>query len=111
MGGQNGVQMPPKGSKWAHGKPKLPWGEPWAAKMQPKSAQVRHQGAGADFGANFGGPKGTQKRSKLNQKNVTKWEAVMDTILGSDLDRFGYPKRIKISQSKAANEHDRKKHL
>ena len=77
--------------------------------MQPKSAQIRRQGPGGDFGANFGGPKGTQKRSKLSQKNVTKWEAVMDTILGSDLDRFGYPKRIKISQSKAANEHDQTK--
>ena len=77
--------------------------------MQPKSAQVRHQGPGGDFGANFWAPKGTQKRSKLSQKNVTKWEAVMDTILGSDLDRFGDPKRNKISQSKEANEHDRTK--
>ena len=79
--------------------------------MRHKSAQVRHQGPGDDFGANFGGPKGIQKRSKLSQKNVTKWEAVMDTILGSDLDRFRYPKRIKISLSKAANEHDCKKDL
>ena len=104
-----GTNAHPKGSKWAHGKPKLSWGEPWAAKRQPKSAQVRHQGLKGDFWANLGLPKGTQKRSKLSQKNVTKWEAVMNTILGSDLDRFGYPKQAKNSQSKAANEHDRTK--
>ena len=104
-----GTHAPLKGSKWVHGKPKLTWGELWVAKMQPESAQVWNEGPGGDFGSNFGAPKGTQKRSKLTQKNVTKFEAVTNTILGSDLDHFGYPKRNKISQSKEANEHDRKK--
>ena len=59
-----------------------------------------------DFGTNFGCPTGTQKRCKTRQTNVMKWETIMDTILGFDLDRFGDPKRTKIRLSKAANEQD-----
>ena len=63
------------------------------------------------FWSEFRASKRNPKEVQIESKNVTKWEAIMDTILGSDLDRFGYPKRTKTSQSKAANEHDRKKQL
>ena len=60
-----GTKNLPKASKWAHGKPKWSWGEPWAAKMQPKSAQVHLQGPGGDFGGEFWGPKRDPKEVQI----------------------------------------------
>ena len=44
MGDQNGVHMPPRRVQMGPWEAKIVMArEPWAAKMQPKSAQVRHQ--------------------------------------------------------------------